>query len=103
MTQRTTQRIPQRPLHLTLAALAFVPLTLAPDLPDPLGSEHAGVWSEDLATLIAEVSTETQIWLTTHSETLAEQVAAKAGVTPVRLYMENGETLVEGQGLLDRA
>ena len=56
-----------------------------------------------LARRIAEASEHTQVVLTTHSEKLARDVGSEANVDPLRLYMENGETLIEGQGLLDRA
>jgi Predicted ATPase len=47
-----------------------------------------------LAALIAEAGTRTQVWVTTHSAPLAEAVASRAGVGPVRLARRDGETVV---------
>ena len=58
---------------------------------------------EPLAALIAAASESTQVWLTTHSNELAQHLTDKVGIEPIRLYMKDGETLIDGQSLLDRA
>jgi len=47
-----------------------------------------------LARLIVGASKYTQLWITTHSESLAERIERHSQIPRVRLYMENGETLV---------
>lgn len=47
-----------------------------------------------LAQVIAERSGDSQIWITTHSALLADQVADRAGVTVHRLQREDGATAV---------
>jgi predicted ATPase len=55
-----------------------------------------------LAHLIAETTRRTQVLVVTHSPRLADLIAEETAIAPVALYMEEGETKVEGQGLLDR-
>ena len=48
-----------------------------------------------LARLIVRVSKNTQLWVTTHSQPLAERVEQHSGLPRVRLAMVEGETTVE--------
>jgi predicted ATPase len=47
---------------------------------------------EPLAQLIVQASRASQIWITTHSEKLAGHIEKLAGVRPVRLEKQEGET-----------
>jgi predicted ATPase len=53
-----------------------------------------------LARLIAQASRSSQLWVTTHSRTLAEQIEAFSGLERVELTMVKGETRIVGQGLV---
>jgi len=66
----------------SLLALNEPETSLHPDLIDPL------------ARLIVVASKQTQLWITTHSRTLAERIEEHSGVPRVRLEMRNGETAV---------
>jgi predicted ATPase len=48
-----------------------------------------------LARLIVKASDYTQLWITTHSQALAEQIEQHAPASRIRLRMADGETLVE--------
>jgi predicted ATPase len=72
----------------TLMALNEPETSLHPDLMEPL------------AELIVEAARDCQIWVTTHSEALAGHLERLAGVEPMRLEKVNGETHVEGRGLI---
>ena len=91
----------------TLCYLCLIAALLSPRPPrlialnEPETSLHPDLL-EPLAKLIAHANRETQIWVTTHAEPLAAGIARFADVEPVRLKLEDGETLVEGQSLLDR-
>jgi len=67
----------------SLLALNEPETSLHPDLIDPL------------ARLIVVASKHTQLWITTHSQTLAERIEQHSGVPRVRLEMRNGETVVD--------
>lgn len=47
-----------------------------------------------LASLIVDASTRSQVWVTTHSQTLANAIREESGVCPTELRLENGETLI---------
>jgi predicted ATPase len=64
----------------TLLALNEPETSLHPDLIDPL------------ARLIVRASKDTQLWITTHSRSLAEQVEEHSGIPRVELRLSNGET-----------
>jgi len=56
-----------------------------------------------LATLLVRASRESQIWVTTHSESLAAALTAVTGESPLRLTIEKGATRVLGlNGLGER-
>lgn len=48
-----------------------------------------------LSRLIIEASERSQIWVTTHSQTLARAIRDASGVCPVELRLENGETFID--------
>jgi predicted ATPase len=56
-----------------------------------------------LAKLLTEAGRNSQIWLTTHSDSLAEMIGEYSGTPPIRLEMVEGETRACGRGLLGRA
>lgn len=47
-----------------------------------------------LARLIVDASRYSQLWVTTHSQPLAEHIREASGVRPIILQLENGETIV---------
>lgn len=49
-----------------------------------------------LGRLIVRASEHTQMWIVTHSELLAETIAAEAGITPRHVIKKKGETKIEG-------
>ena len=51
---------------------------------------------EPLARMIIGAARRTQIWVVTHSETLARAFAAHGGVKPRRVIKRDGETWIEG-------
>ncbi len=63
--------------------------SLHPDLLRPLGA------------LFARAARDTQLWITTHSETLARFIEEASGAAPVRLEKVNGQTRVAGQRLVE--
>lgn len=67
------------------------PIFLA--LNEPESSLHPDVLPA-LAERIAAGAATTQILVTTHSSALADAIAARAGITPIRLVRECGETLI---------
>lgn len=91
----------------TLRYLCLLAALLSPRPPsllafnEPESSLHPDLLAS-LAHLIAVVAEPCQVWLTTHSEILATQVAKAADTEPLRLYREDGATRIRGQGLLDR-
>ena len=60
-------------------------------LNEPEASLHAGL-IEPLAELIAQVPTETQILIVTHSQALADSVISSCGAKKVELVSHDGET-----------
>ena len=64
----------------SLLALNEPETSLHPDLIDPL------------ARLIVRASRDTQLWITTHSRPLAEQIEEHSGIPRVELRLWNGET-----------
>ncbi len=69
----------------SLLALNEPETSLHPDLIDPL------------AQLIVQAARNTQLWITTHSQPLAERIEKHSGIPRVRLKMVEGETKVEGK------
>jgi predicted ATPase len=69
----------------SLLALNEPEMSLHPDLLEPL------------AQLIVRASKNTQLWITTHSQKLAEMIEKHSGLPRVRLRMEEGETLIEAE------
>lgn len=65
-------------------------------LNEPESNLHTSLL-KPLASLICRASLSSQIWITTHSYELAEYVQEEAGVSPIRLCMEDGETRIEGR------
>jgi predicted ATPase len=55
---------------------------------------------DSLARLIAGAAKYTQLWITTHSRTLADHIERHSGVPSVRLRMAEGETMVNSTALL---
>jgi predicted ATPase len=67
----------------SLLALNEPETSLHPDLIEPL------------AQLIVRASRDTQLWITTHSQGLAEHIEKHSGIDRVRLQMQSGETRVQ--------
>jgi predicted ATPase len=57
---------------------------------------------EPLAQLIAEAAEHTQIWVVTHSQTLAEHLERYGDCTARRVHMVDGETRIEGLSIVGR-
>ena len=57
---------------------------------------------EPLAHLIVRASRDTQLWVTTHSTSLAGHIERLSGVAPVRLEKVDGETRLEGDRFPER-
>ena len=47
------------------------------------------------ARLIVNASERSQVWVTTHSQLLAEAIREESGVSPVVLGLRDGETVIE--------
>jgi predicted ATPase len=77
------------PRPASLIALNEPETSLHPDLLPPL------------ARMIAAAGKRSQLWITTHSQTLAEAIQEYSGEAPIELEQVQGETRVVGQGLLD--
>jgi predicted ATPase len=67
-------------------------------LNEPEASLHPELL-EPLARLVAAASLRTQIWLVTHSERLAGALEHVASARPRRMIKEEGETVIEDEGL----
>jgi predicted ATPase len=86
----------------TLRYLCLLAALLSPTPPplialnEPESSLHPQLLTP-LAKLIAEASTHSQIWLTTHSGSLAEAIAEQSGVKPIELVKVDGETMRAGR------
>lgn len=83
----------------TLHYLCLLAALLSPRAPSliALNEPEAGVHPDlivPLAGLIVHASRESQVWITTHSRALADEVARESGVAPVRLEKVRGETRV---------
>ncbi|MBS0262992.1 MAG: AAA family ATPase, partial [Planctomycetes bacterium] len=63
-------------------------------LNEPESSLHPDL-IRPLATLIAQASQRSQVWVTTHSRALADALSEETGVTPIGLRLENGETIID--------
>lgn len=68
----------------SLLALNEPETSLHPDLINALGR------------LMVKASKDTQLWITTHSEALAESIERHSGLSRIRLCMVDGETQLEG-------
>ncbi|PYT78563.1 MAG: recombinase RecF [Acidobacteria bacterium] len=62
---------------------------------EPETSLHPDIL-DALAHLIVRAAKNTQLWITTHSQSLADRIEKHSGVPRVRLCMSDGETQVEG-------
>jgi len=86
----------------TLRYLCLVAALLSPRPPaflalnEPETSLHPDLLPA-LARLIHRASKDTQIMVVTHASALVEQLEALSGEQPVNLYMQDGETRIEGQ------
>jgi predicted ATPase len=49
-----------------------------------------------MARLSVRASEESQVWITTHSQALAEAIWLESGISPIRLEKVEGETRVVG-------
>lgn len=56
---------------------------------------------EPLAELIVNASRVSQLWITTHSATLARRIELISGVAPIELEKVEGETRIVGQRLIE--
>jgi predicted ATPase len=87
--------------YLCLAAVLLTPRPPALlALNEPETSLHDGLL-DPLGDLIARATRNSQVWVTTHSDRLADAIAKGCDPETVRLVMRDGETCVEGQSLLD--
>lgn len=68
-------------------------------LNEPEASLHPEML-EPLADMIAVAAKTSQIWVVTHSERLADAVAERCGTRPRRVIRREGETAIEGAGIL---
>ncbi len=90
----------------TLRYLCLLAALLSPRPPallalnEPETSLHPDLL-EPLAKQMVNASRNSQLWVVTHSEKLAEFVEKHSGESPIRLYLESGETRVAGQALVD--
>lgn len=82
-------------LLAALLSLRAPPLLV---LNEPESSLHRDLL-ESLAKLIVHSSSETQIWLTTHSRELADYILDMSGYEPLELEKVDGETRLVGVGL----
>ena len=79
--------------------LSFRPPSLIA-LNEPETSIHPDLF-EPLAKLVAKASTNSQLWITTHSRELADWILEHTGVEPIELQKVNGETQIVGARLSD--
>ena len=86
----------------TLKFLCLAACLLSPRPPalialnEPEASLHADLLPA-LAQLIVNASKKSQIWVSTHSSSLTERIATLSGVRPIRLKLENGETVIDSE------
>ncbi len=84
-------------LGLSAALLSYrLPPLIA--LNEPEASLHPDMLAP-LADIIARAAETSQIWIVTHSQTLADAVRARCGVKPRRVIREEGATWIEGMRL----
>jgi predicted ATPase len=87
----------------TLKYLCLVAALLTPRPPalialnEPEASLHPDLLAP-LAALIVDASRYSQVWVTTHSPSLAEAIEARSGVSPIRLRLVEGETVIAEGG-----
>jgi predicted ATPase len=85
----------------TLRYLCLLAALMSPRLPgllalnEPEASLHQDLL-EPLAVQIVEASKRTQVWVTTHSTTLADIIERRSGVSPTVLRKMSGETKLVG-------
>lgn len=90
----------------TLRYLCLLAALLSPRPPavlalnEPETSLHPDLLAP-LATLIVRASRDAQLWITTHSDTLARAIEHQAHGALIRLEKINGETRVAGERLID--
>lgn len=90
----------------TLRYLCLLAALLSPRPPallalnEPETSLHPDLL-EPLAQQMAKLARNSQLWVATHSERLAELVEKHSGEAPVRLQLVSGETQVVGQEFVD--
>jgi predicted ATPase len=90
----------------TLRYLCLLAALLSPRPPallalnEPETSLHPDLL-EPLARQMAKLARNSQLWVATHSEKLAELVEKHSGEAPVRLQLVSGETHVVGQELME--
>jgi predicted ATPase len=90
----------------TLRYLCLLAALLSPRPPaflalnEPETSLHPDLL-EPLARQIVNAARNSQLWVVTHSERLAELVEKHSGESPIRLQLANGETRVVGQKLVE--
>ncbi len=68
-------------------------------LNEPENSLHEDLF-EPLANLIQIASEESQIWVITHSQLLAQMLSSHGNSKTTNLLLTDGETTIEGQGLI---
>ncbi|MFI5387206.1 MAG: AAA family ATPase [Fimbriimonadales bacterium] len=84
-----------RYLCLVAALLSPTPAPLLA-LNEPETSLHSDLLAP-LARLCAETALQSQLWLTTHSDTLANHLAELISVVPIKLDKVDGETVRAGR------
>jgi predicted ATPase len=90
----------------TLRYLCLLAALLSPRPPaflalnEPETSLHPDLL-EPLARQMVNAARNSQLWVVTHSEKLAELVEKHSGEAPIRLQLANGETRVVGQDLVE--
>ncbi len=90
----------------TLRYLCLLAALLSPRPPaflalnEPETSLHPDLL-EPLAKQMVNAARNSQLWVVTHSERLAELVEKHSGESPIRLQLANGETRVVGQKMLE--
>jgi predicted ATPase len=92
----------------TLRYLCLLAALLSPRPPallalnEPETSLHPDLY-EPLARTVVNASRNSQLWVVTHSQRLAELVEQYSGEEPIRLELTGGETKVMGQRLVEIA
>lgn len=88
----------------TLKYLCLVAALLSPRpasliaLNEPEASLHPDLL-RPLAGLIVDASVSSQVWVTTHSQALANAIREESGICPIELRLENGETLIDDESV----